>query len=509
MNIVVHDNVKSAYLNVDVCARCVTVESQLKKDFIKKECYKMLLQKYNTLEKHCISLEVNNQLIKEIFPRNTLPSPKSAPTFAELFEINDLKAQAQAKDTVILKLKEKLRSLNGDVNERTVKREVEEIETLNIELDHKVTKLVAENEHLKQTYKQLLQQKVLVIASLKEQLNKLKGKAVISEAVSLNLIDPELLNVDVAPLAPKLGKNRTAHTDYIRHTQEEAATLREIIESKRLLSPLNTSLDYVYNAKKNRIRQTQGNVKKNKLEDHLRTVKSSLNKKSVVDSKATSSVINSVSNVNSDLKCASCNGCLFSDNHDACDVAYINSVNASIKSKYIKTPVKKKVWQPTGNVFKTVGHIWKPTRRTFTLVRNVCPLTRIATPTIVPPREPVPIVDSTDKPVVTLVYSKKTKSANKKVHVSNSRITKSLVVNKIEPNNSWGSSSSNVPSPLIACRLSKSSSVKFGNDHVAKIMGYGNYQIGNVLISRVYYVEGYTPPNLQQCSGIPLWGATS
>nr|GFA21309.1 retrovirus-related Pol polyprotein from transposon TNT 1-94 [Tanacetum cinerariifolium] len=155
MNIVVHDNVKSACLNVDVCARCVTIESELKKDFIKKECYKMLLQKYNIIEKHFISLEVNNQLTKEIFQRNTLSSPEIVPTFAELFEINDLKAQARAKDTVILKLKEKLRSLNGDVNERNVKREVEEIKTLNIELDHKVTKLVAENKHLKQTYKQL------------------------------------------------------------------------------------------------------------------------------------------------------------------------------------------------------------------------------------------------------------------------------------------------------------------------------------------------------------------
>nr|GFB22226.1 retrovirus-related Pol polyprotein from transposon TNT 1-94 [Tanacetum cinerariifolium] len=32
--------------------------------------------------------------------------------------------------------------------------------------------------------------------------------------------------------------------------------------------------------------------------------------------------------------------------------------------------------------------------------------------------------------------------------------------------------------------------VKFGNDHVAKIMGYGDYQVGNVTILRVYYVEG-------------------
>ncbi|GKE69041.1 retrovirus-related pol polyprotein from transposon TNT 1-94 [Tanacetum coccineum] len=32
--------------------------------------------------------------------------------------------------------------------------------------------------------------------------------------------------------------------------------------------------------------------------------------------------------------------------------------------------------------------------------------------------------------------------------------------------------------------------VKFGNDQIVKIMGYGDYQIGNITISRVYYVEG-------------------
>nr|GEY36593.1 retrovirus-related Pol polyprotein from transposon TNT 1-94 [Tanacetum cinerariifolium] len=32
--------------------------------------------------------------------------------------------------------------------------------------------------------------------------------------------------------------------------------------------------------------------------------------------------------------------------------------------------------------------------------------------------------------------------------------------------------------------------VKFGNDHVTKIMGYSDYQIGNVTISQVYYIKG-------------------
>nr|GEY19633.1 hypothetical protein [Tanacetum cinerariifolium] len=329
----------------------------------------------------------------------------------QLFKINELKAQAQAKDTVILKLKEKICSLNGDVNERTVKREVEEIETLNIELDHKV---------------------------------------------------------DVAQLVPKLHKNRTAHTDYIRHTQEEASTLREIIKRVILVSSASGSMSQD-NAKKNKIRRTQRKAKKNKIEDHLRTVKSSLNKKSVVDSKATSSVINYVSNVNSDLKCASCNGCLFSDNHDACVVSYIKSMNASSKSKSVKKSVKRKVWQPTGKMFKTVGHIWKPTGRTFTLVGNVCPLTKISTTTIVPPKEPSPIVHTTDKPVVTLVYSRKAKAANKKVSSLHMTGGRSQLVNFVQK--------------FLG-------TVKFENDHVAKIMGYGDYQIGNVTISRMYYVEG-------------------
>nr|GFC19756.1 retrovirus-related Pol polyprotein from transposon TNT 1-94 [Tanacetum cinerariifolium] len=123
----VHDYVNFDCLNVDACAYCVTTESELKPDFIKKECYET----------------------------DTVSSPESALTFVELFEINDLKAQVQEKNTVILKLKEKLKSFSGDVKERKVEREVEEIETLNLELDHEVTKLAAKNEHLKQTYKQL------------------------------------------------------------------------------------------------------------------------------------------------------------------------------------------------------------------------------------------------------------------------------------------------------------------------------------------------------------------
>nr|GEU53485.1 retrovirus-related Pol polyprotein from transposon TNT 1-94 [Tanacetum cinerariifolium] len=109
-----------------------------------------------------------------------------------------------------MKLKERIKSLNGNVKEEKIKRELEEIETINIGLDHRVTKLVAENKHLKQTYKQLYdsikssREKVLVITALKDTLSKTKGKVVVDEAVPLHSIDPELLKIDVAPLASKL-----------------------------------------------------------------------------------------------------------------------------------------------------------------------------------------------------------------------------------------------------------------------------------------------------------------
>nr|GFA40936.1 hypothetical protein [Tanacetum cinerariifolium] len=153
----------------------------------------------------------------------------------------------QEKETVILKLREKLNSLSGDV--KTYKQLFDSIKSSRVQskeqcddLINKVNLKSVEVSDLNAS----LQEKVLVITALKEQLNKLKGKVVLTEDVSLNPIDPALLQVDVAPLVPKLRKNRTTHTDYITHTHEEAATLREIIESERLLSPFNTSLAYAW-----------------------------------------------------------------------------------------------------------------------------------------------------------------------------------------------------------------------------------------------------------------------
>nr|GEU35158.1 retrovirus-related Pol polyprotein from transposon TNT 1-94 [Tanacetum cinerariifolium] len=62
---------------------------------------------------------------------------ESASNFDQYFELNELKAQSQEKDTVIRKLKERIKSLSVNVNEDTVKKDIDEIGTINIELHHR------------------------------------------------------------------------------------------------------------------------------------------------------------------------------------------------------------------------------------------------------------------------------------------------------------------------------------------------------------------------------------
>ncbi|GJZ53734.1 hypothetical protein Tco_0608619 [Tanacetum coccineum] len=255
VNVIMNSSADIASVNVHECEKCLKLETELQTDFIEKEIYDKLFKSFTTLEKHCISLEVDSQLNQEIFQRDNPVSNHSAPSFDQLFELNELKAQSQEKDT-----------------------ELEEIETINIEFDHRVSKLIAENEHLKQTYKQLydsikrarirskeqcddlinqvniksveisdlnarLQEKVLVITALKNDLRKLKGKDLADNAVTKHTIDPEMLQIDMEPITPKLLNKMTAHSAYIKHTQEEATVLRDLVEQVKSKYPLNHSLE--------------------------------------------------------------------------------------------------------------------------------------------------------------------------------------------------------------------------------------------------------------------------
>nr|GEZ45738.1 putative ribonuclease H-like domain-containing protein [Tanacetum cinerariifolium] len=124
----------------------------------------------------------------EILQQDNSISNQRARSSDHYFELNELKAHSQQKDTVISELKERIKSLSVHVKEDKIKKELEEIETINIELDHRVSKLIYENEHLKWTYK-------------------------------------------------------SAHSNYLKHTQEEATILWELVEQGKSQNLLNAYLD--------------------------------------------------------------------------------------------------------------------------------------------------------------------------------------------------------------------------------------------------------------------------
>ncbi|GJU21048.1 hypothetical protein Tco_1154390 [Tanacetum coccineum] len=253
VNTVMNSTVKNACVNVHDCQKWLKPETELlnKKNFVEREIYDTLFKNYNNLEKHCISLEVDSQINMESFQRENSILNQSAPDIDHYFEINELKAQSQEKDNVILKLKERIKTLSGNVNADKVKIDMDEIDTLNIELDHRVSKLIAENKHLKQTYKQLydsikparVQSKE---QSLKNERKKLKGTALVDDAVTIRSIDPTMPKIDIEPITPKLLNKRTAHSAYIIHTQEEAVVLRDLVKHVKANYPQDPALESAF-----------------------------------------------------------------------------------------------------------------------------------------------------------------------------------------------------------------------------------------------------------------------
>ncbi|GJY78526.1 hypothetical protein Tco_0484327 [Tanacetum coccineum] len=201
------------------------------------------------------------------------------------------------------------------------------------------------------------------------------------------------------------------------------------------------------NTKKDMIQQTPSSTLKNKVEAHLKKVKSSLkNKDCVVAPKGTAHVQHSKLNANYEI-------------------------NKKFKEKSLKTN-RKGVYQ----YWIYLETYWSDLHYS----RNACPLTRITTTTEVPLKKSSALDNKTPKPVVTLVYSRKprrSKTSRPNVYAYLDSGCSKHMTGRLA-----------LGSPTSAQILGFSSS-KFGNDRVAKIMGYGDYQIRNVTISRVYYMK--------------------
>ncbi|GJS70579.1 retrovirus-related pol polyprotein from transposon TNT 1-94 [Tanacetum coccineum] len=94
-----------------------------------------------------------------------------------------------------------------------------------------------------------IQDKVYVITSLKNDLGKLKGKEIIENVVhtpSATTIATGMFKLDLEPLPPRLLQNREVHLTYLRNTQEQANILWEIIKQAKAKQPLDSELDLAY-----------------------------------------------------------------------------------------------------------------------------------------------------------------------------------------------------------------------------------------------------------------------
>ncbi|GJV77501.1 hypothetical protein Tco_1509085 [Tanacetum coccineum] len=209
------------------------------------------------------------------------------------------------------------------------------------------------------------------------------------------------------------------------------------------------------NKKNDRISQKPRRNKKNIVEAQTRKV-NKLNH--VVKPVCDANVKHSLSNANSNILCVTCSKSMFDVVHDKC------------------------------RVFTEVGLKWKPTGKTFTIIGNSRPLTRFTTTNVVPPKETTSHSDEIQKLEIK-VYSKKPKNVKNIGSSKIAKIVESKKANHSEPNQSWGSNATDIPS---SSSLVMPGTIRFGNDQIARIMGYGDFQLGNVDISRGCDTNLYT-----------------
>ncbi|GJU38084.1 hypothetical protein Tco_1186438 [Tanacetum coccineum] len=298
-------------------------------------------------------------------------------------------------------------------------------------------KLQAELSKKNEMVDKVLKGKDTSISNLKKHIANLKGKEVA----------PGMYKLDLQPLSSTLRKNKEVHEDYLKvllvcvnascpssqkdsekpvaaktknrnrrvtfedncdtsvtktqkhvESQSKQTTIKPLFPSTGVISSTSASgSKSKSNTRKNRITHAASSNQKNKkVEDHPRSVMSSLNKNNYI-SICNASTKHVVFDANSRFVCSTCNDCLFSTNHDKCVVAYLNDVNSRVKSKSGKSI--KKEWKSTSKVFTSVRHRWLPTGRTFTIDGKKCPMTRITYTKVVPPWESIQTIVITKKTI--------------------------------------------------------------------------------------------------------------
>ncbi|GJZ47379.1 hypothetical protein Tco_0601211 [Tanacetum coccineum] len=376
---------------------------------------------------------------------------KEAPDFNSFFKIKNLEHQIQEKDNVIRDLK----GLVANVNDRSFK-------PLDNALDYacQYTKLSQE----------LLE---YVIGTCPKSFNEKDNKAPSTPVTRKKQVT----------FSDKPGTSSSNIQKHEAHQKVQQTNIPVIPSTGVNASTEASGSKPRSNTKKNRILPAKKENMK-KVEVHLRTNKSVWTKVNRIDSSISYKRV--VINSNSESVCKMCDKCLNSANHEKCVVNILSSVNANPTVKRVLNKGKqiwkpkgklsdnrlnktKRVWKATGKLFADIGYQWRPTGKKFTLGKLDCGYQWRPTGKNFALGEMCPLTK--------LSVKCSTISANQQVILwyLDSGCSKHMTGNR--------SKLMNFVEKFIG-------TVRFGNDHFGAIMGYGDYVIGDSVISRVYYVEG-------------------
>ncbi|GKA34951.1 retrovirus-related pol polyprotein from transposon TNT 1-94 [Tanacetum coccineum] len=281
------------------------------------------------------------------------------------------------------------------------------------------------------------------------------GKNVIEKDITLNkakVIAPGMFKLDLEPLSPK---------EVLVYVTATCPSLTKPSEKLVAITPLNKNKKVRFAEHATSSSSIQKQEDSHKIQDSNKLVLPSTRMKSFTNIK------HSMLNANSELICATCYGCMFDAIHDSFVLDFVNDVNVRSKSKYSKSSKKKTTWKPTGKVFTTVGYKWIPTSRKFSIEGNRFPLTRITSTNVVPPKNLLP-TKVAKKATPRRNNPKMIKDVTNKSSSSRCCLNCSLVFG-LRMLQAYDRK------PLFAHQLFHKflGTVRFGNDQIAKIMGYG------------------------------------
>ncbi|GJU33161.1 retrovirus-related pol polyprotein from transposon TNT 1-94 [Tanacetum coccineum] len=422
---------------------------------------KNLLIENDNLIVDCLSKELKYQHLKESFGNNKSLPARDAPDFDLVFVIEKMKASIQGKDNAIKKLRMQISRLqetrseaNRTLDFRALDFQITQLTKKVIVLQEQNELFRAENEKVKQHYKELydsikimrakhIKQTTALLTKNENLKVQIKDKM---KCVTIDYVKPKVLAhgmyaIDVEPIPPRCKNNREAHLDYLKHLKESVKPLCEIVEEARLERPLDRSLASacLY------IKQSP-----ELLEYMIGTCPKDFNKH---DNKHVTTPLNRRKRVTFEDQCEASNN----NTHKHVEQLNIQKTNVPvIPSTRINTCIDVSGSQPRSN-----------TKSDNKKQVEEHPGTNKSS------RAPTKIEDPTFQTLHLRLFSNAGRTYLPLV--LDSGCSKHMTGDR-----SW---LRNFVKKFIG-------TVRFGNDHFGTIMGYGDYVIGDSVISRVYYVEG-------------------